>query len=145
NRFVRTVFDNWQLSGNTSYASGKPKTATVSYTSGNVTISAGQTCPAGSIATSSTVCAMITDFTGGQVNARPFQICDPNKGATGADSTGTPFVLNIACFAPPTGLGQIGDVPRNSIRMPATFNTDISVFKNIPWGERRNIRLRWEV
>jgi hypothetical protein len=145
NGFVRTVFDNWQLSGNTSYASGKPKNVTVTYTSGNATISSGQTCPAGSVATSATVCAMITDFTGGQVNARPIQVCDPNKGAAGADSTGTPFVINIACFAPPTTFGQIGDTPRNSLRMPATFNTDISVFKNIPWGERRNIRLRWEI
>jgi len=88
---------------------------------------------------------MITDFTGGQVNARPLQICDPNKGATGADPTGLPYVINTSCFAPPTGLGQIGDAPRNSMRMPSTFNTDLSFFKNFRIGEKRNLRLRWEI
>jgi len=29
--------------------------------------------------------------------------------------------------------------------MPSTFNTDLSFFKNIPIGEKRNIRLRWEI
>jgi hypothetical protein len=145
NGFTKLVFDNWQISGNTSYASGKPKNITVSYTSGTATITAGQTCPPGSVQTSATVCTMITDFTGGQVNARPFVTCDPNKGATGTDPTGLPLVINTACFAPPTALGQIGDMPRNNVRMPSIFNTDLSFFKNIPWGEKRNIRLRWEI
>jgi hypothetical protein len=88
---------------------------------------------------------MITDFTGGQVNSRPFLTCDPNQGASGNDPTGLPLVINVACFAPPTALGQIGNVPRNVLRMPSSFNTDLSLFKNIKWGEKRNIRLRWEV
>jgi len=149
NRFVKAVFDNWQISGNTSFASGKPKALSVSYTTGTAVISAGQTCPPGSLQTASSAttitCSMITDFTGGQVNARVFQTCDPNQGATGTDPTGLPYVVNISCFAPPTALGQIGDAPRNSMRMPSTFNTDISFFKNFPIGERRNIRLRWEI
>ena len=145
NAFTRAVFGNWQISGNTSFASGKPKSVSVTYTSGTQTITAGQTCPAGSTQTSATVCTMITDFTGGQVNSRPFLTCDPNKGASGNDPTGLPLVINVSCFAPPTALGQIGNVPRNVIRMPSSFNTDLSLFKNIKWGEKRNIRLRWEV
>lgn len=145
NRFVRAVFDNWQISGNTSYVSGKPKNVTTTYTAGTATITAGQNCPGGSIQTSATLCTMITDFTGGQVNARPFVTCDPNKGATGSDPTGIQYVINTSCFAPPTALGQIGDMGRNNLRMPAAFSNDVSFFKNIPWGEHRNIRLRWEV
>src|SRR5207237_2111520 len=38
NRLVRGVFDGWQLSGTTSYATGKPRNLSVSYTSGTVTI-----------------------------------------------------------------------------------------------------------
>src|SRR6185436_16538270 len=79
NFFTRAFFSGWQLSGTTSYATGKPKNLSVSYTSGTVTITAGQTCPPGSFQTSATVCTMITDFTGGTVNARPFLTCDPTE------------------------------------------------------------------
>src|SRR5262245_53739807 len=51
NGFVKAVFDNWQISGTSSYASGKPKNVTVTYTGGT------------------------TDITGGQVNARPITTC----------------------------------------------------------------------
>ncbi|HYJ87981.1 MAG TPA: hypothetical protein VEW46_18085 [Pyrinomonadaceae bacterium] len=145
NRFVRAVFDNWQISGTTSYVSGKPKNLTTNFTAGTATITAGQTCPPGSFQTSATVCTMITDFTGGQVNARPSIICDPMSGVSGADSSGTPYVVNSGCFAPPAFLGQIGNAPRNLIRMPSIFNNDLALFKNIKIGERREIQLRWEV
>lgn len=87
---------------------------------------------------------MITDFTGGQVNARPFIVCDPMKGAGGADSTGTPFVINTACFTNARTFGQIGNMPRNAVRMPSIFNTDLAFFKNFRIGENREIQLRWE-
>lgn len=145
NKFVGAVLDNWQISGITSYASGKPKNLTVSYTSGTATITSGQTCPPGTFQTSATVCTMITDFTGGTVNARPNVLCDPMKGISGADPTGTPFVINNTCFAAPTALGQIGNMPRNAVRMPSIFNTDLAFFKNIHIGESRGIQLRWEM
>ncbi len=53
NGFVKAIFDHWQISGTTSYASGKPKNISVTYNGG------------------------ITDITGGQDNARPNTICDP--------------------------------------------------------------------
>lgn len=151
NRFVKAIFDNWQISGTTSYVSGKPKNLAtfgasgITYTAGTATITAGQTCPPGSFQTSATVCTMITDFTGGQVNARPNIICDPMSGVSGRDSSGTPYVINVGCFAPPTALGQTGNLPRNSVRMPSIFNNDLALFKNIKVGERREIQLRWEV
>jgi hypothetical protein len=144
NGLVKAVFDNWQISGTTSYATGRPKNLSASYTSGTATITAGQICPAGSIQTSSTVCTMITDFTGGTVNARPNIICDPTKGASGSDLTGSAYVINVNCFASPTGLGQLGNMPRNSVRIPAIFNTDLAFFKNFRFGERREIQFRWE-
>ena len=121
NGFVKAIFDNWQLSGTTSYASGKPKNVTVTYNGG------------------------VTDITGGQDNARANTICDPMRNISGADPTGTPYVVNVNCFARPTRLGEIGNTPRNSLRMPSIFNSDVALFKNIPLGETRSLQLRWEV
>src|SRR5205823_4636885 len=143
NWFAKAILDNWQISGTTSYASGRPKNVTVSYTTGTATIASGQTCPTGTFQTSATVCTMITDFTGGTVNARALLTCDPSKGATGADNTGSAYVINVSCFTFPTALGQIGNLPRNSARIPSIFNNDLAFFKNIHVGERRALQLRW--
>jgi len=121
NRFVKAIFDNWLLSGTTSYASGKPKNISVTYNGG------------------------ITDITGGQINARPNVICDPMRNISGSDPTGTPYVVNVNCFARPTSLGDIGNMPRNALRMPSIFNNDVALFKIIPFGETRSLQLRWEV
>jgi outer membrane receptor protein involved in Fe transport len=151
NPVTRAVFENWQISGTTSYATGRPKNITTTFTAGTVTIAAGQTCPPGSIITSTdavkgTVCTMITDFTGGTVNARPNVICDPMKGVSGADSSGTPYVINVGCFTNPTSASnRFGNQPRNPFRIPATFNSDLAFFKNIKLGEKRQIQLRWEI
>ncbi|HYJ89834.1 MAG TPA: hypothetical protein VEV84_00875, partial [Pyrinomonadaceae bacterium] len=133
-------------SGTTSFATGRPKNnLSVTYTSGTATITAGQTCPAGTFQTSATVCTMITDFTGGTVNARAFLTCDPTKGASGVDSTGSAYVINVSCFTLPTALGQIGNLPRNSVRIPSIFNNDLAFFKNFKIGEKRGVQLRWEM
>ena len=149
NGFVGAIFDHWQISGTSSFASGKPKNIGVTYSGTAATISANQPCPVGSNQTSTTattkVCTPITDFTGGGINARPFMVCDPMKGDFGVDSTGTPRSFNTSCFAKPFALGQIGNMPRNAVRMPSIFNHDIAFFKNIPMGENRALQLRWEI
>lgn len=155
NGFVRALLDNWQVSGTTSFVTGKPKSVvsttsglaagSITYTAGTVAITAGQTCPTGSIQTSATVCTMITDFTGGQVNARPTITCDPMNGASGSDNTGSPYLINTACFSFPTAFGQTGNTPRNNLRLPSIFNNDLAFFKNFPIGEKRAIQLRWEM
>jgi Carboxypeptidase regulatory-like domain/TonB-dependent Receptor Plug Domain len=154
NKFVAAVFDNWQIAGTTSYASGKPKNLTVTYSSTAATISFGQPCPVGStaatrtpaqIAAGTVACTPLTDFTGGEVNARPFVVCDPMKGDFGVDSTGTPRAFNTACFVKPFAAGQIGNMPRNSVRMPSIFNNDLALYKNIKMGEKRSLQLRWEM
>jgi hypothetical protein len=149
NGFVSAILDHWQISGTTSYASGKPKNVTVSYSSTAATISKGQPCPVGSTLTSTTgdtqVCTPITDFTGGGINSRMFMVCDPMKGDFGIDSTGTPRAFNVGCFAKPFALGQIGNMPRNNVRMPSIFNNDLAFFKNFKFGEKRALQLRWEI
>ncbi|HEY9500133.1 MAG TPA: carboxypeptidase regulatory-like domain-containing protein [Pyrinomonadaceae bacterium] len=146
NGLVKAVFDNWQLSGTTSYATGRPKqNIAVTYTAGTATITAGQQCPPGTIMTSSTLCTMITDFTGGTVNARPNIICDPGKNSAGLDSTGSAYVINVGCFSVPGGLGQIGNMQRNPVRLPAVFNNDLAFFKKVKFGESREIQFRWEM
>jgi hypothetical protein len=72
-------------------------------------------------------------------------LCDPRIGATGSDPTGTPYVINRDCFARPTVLGDIGNMPRNSVRLPSIFNNDLAFFKNFKFGERYGIQLRWEM
>jgi hypothetical protein len=148
-KVVAAVFDNWQISGTTSYASGKPKNITAAYSNTAVTISLGQACPTGSSVTATTAttqtCTPLTDFTGGGINARPFMVCDPVKGDFGFDSTGTPRAFNVDCFAKPFAAGQIGNMPRNAVRMPSIFNNDLAFFKNIKFDEKRTLQLRWEI
>lgn len=149
NGFVSAVLDNWQISGTTSYASGKPKNITTSYSSTAAVISLGQQCPVGSSVTATTAttqtCTPITDFTGGGINARPFMTCDPVQGDFGVDSTGTPRAFNVSCFAKPFATGQIGNMPRNAVRLPSIFNNDLAFFKNFKFGEKRALQLRWEI
>jgi hypothetical protein len=67
------------------------------------------------------------------------------KGASGFDRSGSPYLVNTACFTFPTAFGQIGNTPRNNLRLPSIFNNDLAFFKNVPIGEKREIQLRWEM
>jgi hypothetical protein len=120
NGFVKAAFDGWQISGTTSYASGKPKNLDVTYTGGT------------------------TDITGGQVNARPNVICNPSRVPGTSDPTGTAYVIDPTCFAKPTVLGDIGNMGRNLVRLPSTFNSDLALFKNFQLGEKHSLQFRWE-
>src|SRR6185369_14914252 len=134
NGWMHKAFGGWQLSGTSSFATGKPKDISVSYSSTSVSVSNGQPCPVGSFAgtagATTTSCTPITDFTGGSVNALPFVSCtSPNDGAAGNDPTGTPLYLNASCFTRPTKYGDLGNMPRNFGRRPSIFNNDIALFK----------------
>jgi len=144
NGFLRALLGGWIVSGTTSFATGKPKDISVSYSSTSVGISKGQTCPVGSLINATgDACTPISDFTGGSLNSLPFISCDPNQRG-GVDSQGTPTYLSDACISKPTALGDIGDRVRNVARRPNIFNSDIALFKNFRWGEKRSIQLRWE-
>ncbi|PWT90241.1 MAG: hypothetical protein C5B55_10045 [Blastocatellia bacterium] len=67
------------------------------------------------------------------------------KGDFGTDPTGTPKAFNTACFIKPWAAGQIGNMPRNAVRMPSIFNNDLAFFKNIKMGEKKSFQLRWEI
>jgi hypothetical protein len=152
NRLVGAVFDGWQISGTTSYATGKPKTFGTgtglnwTFTGGTYTKTASETCATGFTATSATQCSSTaaTDFTGGDIQARPVLLCNPNRRPGTSDPTGTPYVIDASCFAPPGAQGEIGNLQRNLLRMPSIFNTDVAFFKNFRIGENRGIQLRWE-
>src|SRR5207237_2623367 len=66
NGMMHKALEGWQLSGTSSFATGKPKDITVSYSSTSVSVSNGQSCPAGSFAgtpgATTTSCTPITDF-----------------------------------------------------------------------------------
>jgi hypothetical protein len=153
NKLVKLVLDNFQISGTTSFASGKPKafgTGTGlnwTYTGGSYTKTSAGTCAPGFVATASTTCTSttISDFTGGDINARPVLLCDPNVLVGSKDATGLSYAFNPACFGKPGSAGDIGNLARNFVRMPAIFNNDLAFFKNIKLGEKREIQLRWEV
>ena len=132
NGLVRTVFDGWQVSGTTSYASGKPK---VFGTGTGLNWTYAGTASA----------TNIIDFTGGSINARPNVICDPNDKATGKDPTGTKYLINTSCFVKPDAVGDIGNLQRNLIRLPSIWNTDLAFFKTFGLGESRRLQFRWEM
>ena len=147
--WVRNLLGNWQVSGTTSFATGKPKNFEVDYQGGTVTVSASQPCPPGSFRTNvdanTAQCTGITDFTGGTLNATPVVTCDPNRNPSGVSRDGTPLAINPSCFSVPARLGDIGNMGRNLGRRPSIFNNDLAFFKNIRWGERRQVQLRWEI
>jgi hypothetical protein len=60
--------------------------------------------------------------------------------SAGAPSTVT-FPTNAAAIA----AGYAGSAGRNSLVGPTTTNLDLSLFKNITFGERYTLQLRWEV
>jgi hypothetical protein len=125
NRLVRAVFNDWQLSGTTSLVSGRPKTFDDG-TGFNWSYNSG-----------------FTDYTGGQVNARPFMVCNPNHRVANAPN-GTPVFFDASCFVRPTTRGEIGNISRNVMRLPGIFNSDLALFKNFSLGEKRRLRFTWE-
>ena len=146
-RLVKALFDNWQLSGTTSFVTGRPKgvsfSVDTSNNTGTLTIPAGQPCPSGSVRSSATQCAIISDFTGGEVNARAFVLCDPNRRVADAPD-GTPVLVDAACLARPTTRGEFGNASRNMLRRPGVINFDLAFFKNIRFREKVSLQFRWE-
>ena len=162
NKLLRFLFGGFQISGTSSYATGKPKvfgTGTGlnwTYSGGTYTISTGQTyltsgqpCAPGYVLQpgSTTTCQWtgISDFNGGDATTRPVLLCDPRQTTGATDNLGTPYAINPACFGRPSAQGIIGNLARNFNRQRSTFNNDIALFKRIKLGERRELQLRWEV
>ncbi|HKQ80504.1 MAG TPA: carboxypeptidase regulatory-like domain-containing protein [Blastocatellia bacterium] len=122
NKVVKAVFDDWQLSGLTAFASGTP--AGVGYT-----LVDG------------------ADITGGGDGGRIIITGNPNLSEDKQTVASTGFVqwINPAAFARPAR-GDFGNAPKDVFRNPGTHNWDFSLFKNIPLkSESRRLQLRWEI
>jgi hypothetical protein len=144
-RLGKALFDNWQLSGTTSFVTGTPKSVSLGFSGSSdpFNFPSGDPCPAGTVRSSTTQCQPITDFTGGEVNARPFVLCNPNRRAENA-ADGTPVLVDASCFARPTTRGELGNASRNMIRKPGVINFDLALFKNIRLREKVGLQFRWE-
>ncbi len=116
---VRHVFDNWQISGFTTFSSGKPM---------NVAL---QTTDA-------------FDFTGGGESCGVVQT-GPAILPRGERNVNRWF--NTSVFQRPSGRGDIGNNCQNyKFRGPGINNWDLFFFKNFPIGEgEKKFQLRWEM
>src|SRR5207247_1700950 len=52
--------------------------------------------------------------------------------------------FNTSVFSRPAR-GNPGNSPKDVVRGPGVNNFDLTLFKNIPLGDRRRLQLRWEV
>jgi hypothetical protein len=116
NPVIRGVFDNWQLSGITAFASGTPSGVSLAL------VDSG------------------TDLTGGGDGTRVVVAGDPSVGSPSFTQW-----FNTSVFARPAP-GDRGNGHKDIIRLPGTNNTDVTFFKRIPFGAgRRAFQLRWEM
>jgi hypothetical protein len=114
---VRRILDDWQLSGITAFASGTPRGISFSI-DGN------------------------PDLTGGGDGSRLWITGNPIL-PRGERSAARWF--NTSVFAAPRR-GEVGNAPKDVIRLPGTTNWDLSVFKNIKLrSESRYLQFRWEI
>jgi len=111
---VKYILGNWQVNGVMSAYTGVPFTVTAPGASLN---------------------APSNTQTADQVNPVVAQ-----PGLIGSDGR----YYDITAFASPTTPGRFGTSGRNILRNPGMWNTDLSLFKNIPFKERYNIQFRAE-
>jgi hypothetical protein len=112
---VRTVLDNWHLSGITTFASGTPQAVTFTTTTG-------------------------ADLTGGGDGQRVNLTGNPSFGY-GQRSFSEWF--NTSVFQVPS-LGSVGTAPRDVFRGPGQNQWDMSAFKIFPIREKVKVQIRSE-
>jgi hypothetical protein len=113
---VRALFDNWMLSGITTFASGIPREITFTTVDG-------------------------ADITGGGDAGRVDIVGDVNLPA----SQRTPdHWFNTAAVQRPAK-GDFGNASRLPVRGPGINNWDLTVFKNVPVRGKAELQIRWEV
>ncbi len=127
---AKHVLDGWQFSGVQTFQTGLPLTAVLG--NGGCTSGGGAPCvdPTGS---------------GCLLGASPLG-CRPNL--IGNPNSGTPTYaqwFNLSAFAVP-GSSQTTETtePPGAIRGPGFWRTDLSLFKNMKFGERVSGQFRWE-
>lgn len=140
NRVAKGVFDGWQLSGVTRYASGAP----LAVANGGISCvnAAGET-NAASVA----LCGG-GSFTGDgrtwygtqDEPVRPVVVSNPQSGAafSGLNTTW----LSPASLSLPN-IGQLGIFEQPTFRSPGFNNWDFTLFKKFHLGEKRELEFRW--
>ncbi|HEX6738469.1 MAG TPA: hypothetical protein VF310_09365, partial [Vicinamibacteria bacterium] len=121
NVVVRTLFDNWQISGITTFASGIPRelgTGNAAFT----TVDGA-------------------DITGGGDTGRVVLIGDPNL----PRGERTPERWFDTSVVQRPARGDFGNASRLPIRGPGINNWDVTFFKNFPIRQRASVQLRWEI
>ena len=113
---VRWMFDNWEVSGITSFASGVPNNILLSLSDG-------------------------ADLVGGGDGVRANLIADPR---IAHDQRGFNSLFNPNAFARPAK-GDAGNIGSGIVRGPGIVNSDLTMFKNFPIKkEGRSVQFRWE-
>ena len=115
-RLARAAFDNWEVSGVTSYASGVPNNISLSLSDG-------------------------ADLVGGGDGVRANLIADPR---IAHDQRSFDALFNAKAFARPAK-GDSGNIGSGIVRGPGITNWDLTMFKNFPLkNETRSFQFRWE-
>lgn len=120
NKFTRTAFDGWELSGVTNFQTGSPL----------------------GLGYSLTYTADLTGGTGNGLDSRSVLVQDPHHGS--ADTW-----FNVNAIKPPTAqysTNGIGNASKAPIYNPGLNNWDVSLFKNFRLGtnEARRVQFRFE-
>lgn len=116
NPLVKGVFDNWELSTIVSMISGPPQGIGYSFVQA----------------------FDITGASGAGVDSRVNIVGDPRPKTDGR-------AFNVNAIAPPDRENfGIGNAPKDVYRGPGINTWDVSMFKNIPFGESRRLQLRFE-
>ena len=124
---ARLVLDGWQLSGSNAFITGE--WAPVFFTTpDNFDFTGGEG-------------GQATDLGGGLRNVRPILVGDPMAGG-GNPLTGW---FDVNAFKRPTGRGDYGNAPRNSIQRPGINNMNLAIFKNFATGGSRLLQFRCEI
>ena len=123
NIIAKVLFDNWQISGVTTFTNGTYGGLGYSYS--NV--------PTGTLTGTGSI-------NGG--GSRPIITCDPNL--SNGDAT-FERQFNTECIAPPTDQYRLGTSTSDEYLGLGYMNWDISFFKNVPLGGSRRLQFRVEL
>ncbi|MPY89165.1 MAG: TonB-dependent receptor plug domain-containing protein [Luteitalea sp.] len=113
----RSLLDDWQLSGEGAWVSGDWTGVELDTTDD-------------------------FNFTGGQEDARPVLVGDPELSRSERDPLTGWF--NTNAFARPSGRGDLGNSPRTVLRQPGVNNWNLAIFKNFRLGAMRSLQFRLE-
>ncbi len=131
---VKTLLDNWELSGITAYMTGSPFSVVNEGSASGVgtadNAGVGNALGLGSY----------PDRIGSAHGVKPV---GAGSGTAGTGSNIGPLLLNPSAFVAPRGL-TFGDAGRNSLNNPTRTNFNMSLLKHFPLAGERSLEFRTE-